>query len=287
MSLCQSHFICIKPIMLKDFTTWKIGGKSFCFAPESVDQLSQFLRQYRGKIAVIGYGSNLLAPSEGFDGVCIVLKKNLSSYKFHDDKLTVQSGLSCPKLAKICSQRGFTGLNFLVGIPGSVGGAVVMNAGAHGGEIMPFVDSLSILSRDGQCYQFSKDQLKWVYRQTYLPINGIVTSITFNLRGDFPLTIREVMDYRARTQPLKLPSCGSCFKNPNKRFPAGLLIDQLGFKDVVCGGAQISKKHANFMINLGSATSDDILTLTNLIQKKTFLTTGLILQAEYQLLSSL
>lgn len=287
MNIYQDLSTLIKPVALQDLTTWKIGGKSLAFWPDSTEQLGRFLSQYKGKVAVLGYGSNLLAPSSGFDGVCIVLKKNFSSYYIHDDKITAQSGLSCPKLAKICSQAGFSGLNFLIGIPGSVGGAVVMNAGAHGGEIMSFVESISILSRDGRQYQFKSSELKWGYRHTHLPIKGVVTSVTFKLHGTFPLTLKEVMHYRAMTQPLKLASCGSCFKNPNKDFPAGRIIDELGFKDVICGRAQISKKHANFMINLGGATSDDILTLTNLIQKKVFLTTGLILQSEYQLLSSL
>jgi UDP-N-acetylmuramate dehydrogenase len=238
----------LKDILLSELTTWKIGGKTKVFEPTSIGQIQRFLNQYSGHLAVLGYGSNLLAPSEGFDGVCLLLKKN---------------------------------------IPGSIGGAIVMNAGAQGQEILPFVHTLTMVDRKGHIYQFKRNDLLWQYRKTFLPIEGIVTSVTFDMRGDFPLSLKEIITQRSKTQPLRQPSCGSFFKNPSMKYPAGRLIQELGLKGFLYKGLRISTKHANFIINENDAQSDAVKELTSFVQKKVFLTTGLILETEYQLLSPL
>ena len=273
--------------LLKDLTTWKIGGPTQVFKPQTIEQLQDFLQSYKGQICVIGYGSNLLAPSDGFNGACIVLKKNFSKYKISGSTITAQAGLSCPKLAKIASQMGYDSLNFLVGIPGSLGGAVVMNAGAHGHSLMQSVSQITMLDNIGRKWTFSRQELTWRYRKTFLPIEGVVTSVTLDLRGSFPLSLKEVMNYRSKTQPLSLPSCGSFFKNPSPDYPAGKLIEELGFKGWAFKGLRVSAKHANFIINQEEGSSQDILDITKIIQQKAFLTTGLILEPEYQLLKPL
>lgn len=285
--LCTSSSFLLKPALLSDLTTWKIGGATKVFEPTSIGQIQRFLNQYTGRVAVLGYGSNILAPSQGFEGVCLVLKKNFSRYRLFGPYLTALAGLSCPKLAKLAQRQGYSSLNFLMGIPGSIGGAVVMNAGCHGREILSHVERLTMVDRQGKVYQLRRDELRWQYRKTFFPLEGIVTSVTFDLRGSFPLSLKEVIGHRTKTQPLRLPSCGSCFKNPAPAFPAGKLIEDLGLKGMRYQGLEISPKHANFMINQHGALSADVLSLTNFIQKKVFLTTGLILEPEYQLLRPL
>lgn len=272
---------------LKDLTTWKIGGKTQVFLPKDLQQLSEFIQIYKGKIAVIGYGSNLLAPSQGFPGVCIVLKKNFSAYSLDDHILYAQSGLSCPKIAKLASGHGYSVLNYLIGIPGSLGGALIMNAGAHGRSLLSSVISIEVLDLKGKIHTLPRELLKWGYRYTILPFPGIVVAVTLDLRGTFDRSIKEIMHYRATTQPLAKPSCGSFFRNPRPDIAAGWLIEQLGFKGATFKGLQVSTKHANFIINTNNACSDDILKLTQIMQQKAFLTTGLILKPEYKILRSL
>lgn len=272
---------------LSEHTTWKIGGPCDFFKPSTLLELQEFLANYQGLVSVLGYGSNVLAPSEGLKGICVILKKNFSDYKIEGSILTAQTGLSCPKLAKIASKKGFDALNFLIGIPGSLGGAIVMNAGAYGSCLMPFVQSLEIVDRTGKKRTYEKRELKWTYRQTILPHPGIITSVTLDLTGPGNLSLKEIMSARARTQPLAKPSCGSFFKNPTSQCPAGYLIEQLGAKGLTVGGAQVSHKHANFVLNCGQAQSDDILKITKILQNKAFLTTGYILKPEYKILTSL
>ena len=273
--------------LLSEQTTWKIGGPCRFFKPETVEELQLFLKSYTGALSVLGYGSNVLAPSVGVEGICLILKKNFSQYTLQGSILKAQSGLSCPKLAKIASKHGFSALNFLIGIPGSLGGAAVMNAGAYGSSLMPFVRSLELVDRDGNLHCYSQKELSWTYRQTRLPQRGIITSLTLDLQGHSSLSLQEIMVKRSRTQPLAKASCGSFFKNPTQNCPAGYLIEQLGAKGLRVGNAQVSPKHANFVINHGQAHSDDILKITRILQNKAFLTTGYILKPEYKILEKL
>jgi UDP-N-acetylmuramate dehydrogenase len=275
---------------LKELTTWRIGGTvADLFFPNSIDEIRAIVLSCKVKkipISVLGYGSNVLIDDSGVDGAVIVLKKNFSKYFFEESRLLVlESGMACPRLARMVWNLGFNNLAFLVGIPGSLGGAVQMNAGAHQHSIMEHVDKVELMDSDGVLHQFYRQDLEFCYRNTVFPIKGIITRVWLRLRTDGILSLNEVMDYRTKTQPLGYYSCGSVFKNPEPGISAGWLIEQVGLKGLRFGDLEISEKHANFMLNLGSAKSIDVIELTRLIQEKVYTVTGYWLHPEYKCLT--
>jgi UDP-N-acetylmuramate dehydrogenase len=260
---------CHKDYPLAKHSTLKIGGNAeFAYFPQTVEELAEiteFHRQNGDKITVIGAGSNILISSKGISGA-VILTKNLNTCDLVE-KFVIKagSGLKSTILAKFALQHGLSGVEFLIGIPGLVGGALYMNSGAHGQQINDTVVSSEILDlKSGTVVNFSKEKLSLGYRHSNI-IDGehIVVSSTFQLKEDDPEKIQDFMtyqlDYRTNNHPpVSQPNAGSTFRNPEKGVYAGKLFADMGAQSWTEGGAALSQKHANFLHNFDNATSLDI-----------------------------
>ena len=257
-------------------TTMKIGGPADLFIePTSIDGLKktmQLVQKYRVNWRAIGRGSNLLVSDQGIEGVVIKLGNNLKDMKLDGTQLTVGAGYSIVALAVLISKKGLSGLEFASGIPGSVGGAVYMNAGAHGSDISKILTDAHILFEDGSLQWLTNDEMEFSYRTSVLQKKrpGIVVEARFQLTEGDKEQIVAVMqknkDYRKVTQPYDSPCAGSIFRNPLPHF-AGKLIEEAGLKGFQIGGAQISEMHGNFIVNAGNAKAFDVLQLIEYVKK--------------------
>ncbi|MFA4843342.1 MAG: UDP-N-acetylmuramate dehydrogenase [Candidatus Margulisiibacteriota bacterium] len=260
---------------LKKHTSFRVGGPAdyFC-VPENAEQLRaalHFARERRLPVAVMGAGTNLLALDRGFRGLVVKLGGGLVGMKAKGRYLYVGSGVPLPKLVHYAVGKGLAGLEFLAGIPGSVGGAVAMNAGAWQKSIGAVISRVKVLDARGQEKVLSKKALHFSYRRSVLQRRKlIVTEVVLRLRrGKRPVMKKKVQEYlklRAHRQPLGSPNAGSVFKNPPRKF-AGQLIEAAGCKGWRVGDAQVSNKHANFIVNLGEAKAADIIKLMTKVQK--------------------
>lgn len=260
---------------LSNHTTWKIGGPAdILFQPKNKEGLLSGIRAIKAEnvpYRVIGRGSNLLVRDGGIRGVVIKMGDGFDHLEITDNVVRVGAGYSFIKLATVVGKTGRTGLEFAGGIPGTVGGAVYMNAGAHGSDVSRVLQSAEILFDDGELAILSKEELNFSYRTSILQRErrGICLEATFQLkhkdRKDVVLEMATHKEYRRKTQPLQLPSCGSVFRNPTP-YSAGQLIEEAGLMGYRVGDAQVSLLHANFIVNLGSASASDVLTLIEHIQ---------------------
>ncbi len=246
-------------------TSWKVGGPAdIFFLPKSLVELRQYLQTIplEQPIFFCGLGSNLLVREGGIRGLVIGTQKFLNQIEsLNALTLRAEAGVSCATLARFAARQGLTGIEFLAGIPGTVGGALAMNAGCHGGETWPQVLAVEMMNRQGEIKVFTKEEFKYGYRYVEIPKDYWFVAGHFGLsRGDKEKslqTIRTLLDYRARTQPTNEPSGGSTFRNPPNDF-AARLIEAAGLKGYRIGGAVVSPKHANFIVNLGNASAKDI-----------------------------
>lgn len=260
--------------LLKQHTSFRIGGTAdyFC-VPKSLEELKEalaFAKEKKLAIAIMGAGSNLLVLDKGFRGLVIKLA-NFDSIKISQGKLITGSGVYLPKLVSCLARKGWANLEFLAGIPGTIGGAVIMNAEAWKTEIGKYVKQVKALDRDGNEKVLTKKELGFAYRSSKLMKRKlIVYEVTLNVRKDkkhsIKKRIQENFAKRRAFQPLGMPNCGSVFKNPEGKS-AGKLIEAAGCKGIRAGDAQISKKHANFIVNLGEAKAKDVIKLIALAQK--------------------
>ncbi|GAX91005.1 UDP-N-acetylmuramate dehydrogenase [Effusibacillus lacus] len=261
---------------LSRHTTWKIGGPADVFViPTKVEHLQALARicaEHHIPWYVIGRGSNLLVRDGGMRGVVIKLADNFAdlSVDGSTNQLTAQAGRSYVSAANTAIRNGLQGLEFATGIPGTVGGAVMMNAGAHGGETREVLLSAEIVEEDGSLVTLQNHDLQFAYRYSILKDHPrIVVRATFQLRPgnteEMQAKVRNWTKRRQTTQPLQLPNCGSVFRNPEGTH-AGLLIEQAGLKGTRIGGAQISDLHANFIVNIDKAQASDVLALIELAQ---------------------
>lgn len=273
---------------LASYTTWKIGGPAdLLLIPRSKDQLIAAIRLFhelRVPWTVIGRGSNMLVADKGIRGVVIKLGEELETVRFEGSTVIVGGAYSFIKLSVMAGKEGLTGLEFAGGIPGSVGGAVYMNAGAHGSDVSRIIKQAEILLDTGELVTFQRDDLKYAYRHSILQEKpGIVTEAVFELeygdRKEIAAAMAAYKDRRLRTQPLPLPCAGSVFRNPAGRH-AAQLIEQAGLKGMRVGGAEVSTLHANFIVNTGQATADDVITLIGKVQAKILETYGIELHPE-------
>ena len=219
---------------------------------------------------VLGNGSNVLAPDGGYDGCVLLTERALSELSFDGNKVSCGAGVSLMRLCRECAERGLSGLEFTYGIPGSVGGAVFMNAGAYGGEMKQVVSSVEMLTKEGDIVTIEGVDMGFGYRTSRVQREGgIVLGASFNFtsapKEEITAKMDELMARRRDKQPLEYPSCGSTFKRPEGAF-AGKLIEDCGLRGFKVGGAQISEKHCGFVINAGGATSADILKLIETVQ---------------------
>jgi len=260
---------------LKRHTSLHIGGPAdyFCI-PTNTDELRealQFAKERKLRLAIMGAGTNLLALDNGFRGLVIKLYGGLNWIKIHRPKAQVGAGVALAKLLFALAKKGLGGIEFLAGIPGSIGGAVYMNAGAWGKGIGDFVEEVRAVDRTGKERIFNQSQLGFGYRKSKLQNSQwIITDIVLKLRRKqrklISKKIKEYLKLRRDKQPLGTPNCGSVFKNPKGDF-AGRIIEKAGCKGMRFGDAQISSKHANFILNLGEAKAKDVIKLMTYIQK--------------------
>lgn len=255
---------------LSRHTTWKVGGPAdLLIHPKTREQLEQamsIIYQKKYPWRVIGRGSNLLVRDKGIRGVVIKLDEGFDYLQIDGTIVTAGGAFSTVVLATKTARSGLTGLEFAGGIPGNVGGAVYMNAGAHGSDISEVLVSAEVLLENGEWKRLSNEELKFSYRTSVLQkeLKGIVTEATFQLQKgeaeEITAFLTQFKDRRRKTQPLQYPCAGSVFRNPPGDY-AGRLIQEAGLKGYRIGDAQISELHANFIINRGQATAEDILSL--------------------------
>lgn len=271
-------------------TTFRVGGPAALMAlPKSARQAADAVRaaEQEGITPVfLGNGSNLLAADEGLDAFVIKTAGGLCGVTVDGTIVTAESGVLLSRLAAVACDSGLTGLEFAHGIPGSLGGAVTMNAGAYDGEMAQVVTSVTLLNTSGE--EETTDQLDFSYRHSaFSDGTRLILSARLQLRPGDPALIRarmeELMERRRSKQPLEWPSAGSTFKRPQGHFAAAL-IDQCGLKGLSVGGAQVSEKHAGFIINKGGATCADILALMELVRRRVFDQSGVTLEPEVKLL---
>ena len=279
-------------------TTYKVGGPVEALWEardlETLKKVIRYLSLEGIPYGVLGRGSNLLVKDDGIDGVMILLKGSLAAIKEGAEKSLVWAGggVHLTDLMSWCRQRGMSGLEFLTGIPGTVGGAVAMNAGAFGQEINERIKTLQFVLPGGTQVEMSRSELKFSYRRLHMEEGRLVTNTCFCLVRETPEAVSEKMGgflkTRKQTQPLEYPSAGSVFKNPSgARFStlgAGRLIEKAGLKGKRIGGAMVSEKHANFIVNDGGATAGDILMLMDLVRLEVKRMSGIDLEPEIRVL---
>ncbi|MCI5960188.1 MAG: UDP-N-acetylmuramate dehydrogenase [Ruminococcus sp.] len=272
---------------LAKYSSFRTGGKAAnIIFPESTEEFVTALRENPGA-AVLGNLSNTLVLDGGIDGTVIITTK-LNSVSVNGNTVTAAAGASLTSVAVAARDASLAGCEFLYGIPGTVGGGVFMNAGAYGGEIADIIENAVVFTPDGKVTTLSKDDLDLGYRTSKLQSTRyILLSAAFSLQSGNREVISSAMDdlmnRRMTTQPLDKPSCGSTFKRPTGNF-AGKLISDCGLKGMSVGGAQVSEKHAGFIVNSGGATSRDILDLVQLVKKTVFEKTGVLLEEEIRII---
>lgn len=284
---CTAKELLLEEPMAKH-TSFRIGGPADVLAqPANEAELAALLKragEHAVPVTLVGNGSNLLVRDKGIRGLVIKLSNLFNSITVDGNVLTFGSGISLAMASKKAASLSLSGMEFAVGIPGTIGGAVYMNAGAYDGEMAKVVTSVRVMDREGKISELKASELAFAYRHTALQNSGlIVTSVTCVLQPDEADAIAAKMaDFSQRRiskQPLELPSAGSMFKRPPGYF-AGTLIDQTGLKGYTVGGAQVSTKHAGFVVNVGGATAQDVLQLISDVQSKVFAAHGVRLEPE-------
>lgn len=280
-------------VPLARYTSFRIGGpaKRMAFPKDGSQMvlLIAFARSCGARPLVVGNGTNLLFPDAGVDRLVVNTREYAEVSIDAQGRVVAESGASLARTAVFAQQRGLTGLEFAHGIPGSVGGAVCMNAGAYGGEMRQVVESASVLFPDEGVKRLRGEELRFSYRHSLLADrpDAVVLSAVFALAAGEPEEIRskmdELMTRRKASQPLEYPSAGSTFKRPEGYFAAAL-IDECGLKGLTVGGAQVSEKHAGFVINRGGATCADVTALMAEIQRRVWKEKGVRLEPEVKVI---
>ena len=280
-----------KDVLLQKHTSFRIGGPARRMAfPETGEQLVravELAESCGGRWFVLGKGTNLLMADEGLDAL-VIKTERMNGIRLVDEvTIEADAGISLARLAVFAQQQCLSGLEFAHGIPGSLGGAVYMNAGAYGGEMKQVLTEITALWPDGM-RKMSAEEADLSYRHSvFSEEGGIVLSAVVRLVKDDPAAIRarmdELMERRKKTQPLEYPSAGSTFKRPTGNF-AGTLIEKNGLKGLTVGGAQVSEKHAGFLINVGGATCADVLALIEQVQQRVFEASGVRLEPEVKII---
>ncbi len=273
---------------LCEHTTFKIGGNAdfFCIA-NSIEQLKKvfkFCLDNKIKYYILGKGSNILFSDSGFDGVIIHIGENIGEISISENILTAQAGALLSKVCTSAQKSGLSGLEFAYGIPGNIGGAIYMNAGAYGGEVKDVLISVSYIDENGEVCEKSAKELELGYRTSIFERKAwCILSAKFELKvADKQEILSAMQGYskqRVDKQPLDKPSAGSTFKRPIGEY-AGALIDKCGLRGYEYGGAQISTKHCGFVVNKGNATCNDVLALTDKVCEIVKEKTGITLEKE-------
>lgn len=277
---------------MKYHTTFRAGGcADYLVEPESVDAVREIVRLCRQEnmpYYVVGNGSNLLVSDEGYHGVILHLYKNMSDFEINGSHVKAQAGALLVRVAKTAAKEGLAGLEFASGIPGTIGGAMVMNAGAYGGEMKDVVTKVRVLLPDGTIRDYTGEEMDFGYRRSrVIEEQGIVLEAEMELKVDDSEAIvarmEELKNKRVSKQPLEYASAGSTFKRPEGYF-AGKLIEDAGLRGFQVGDAQVSEKHCGFVINRGNATATEIMELIQEVQKRVYEQFGVRLEPEVKLL---
>lgn len=272
-------------------TTFKIGGPAdILVTPQSVEQITrtvQLCKESNIPWRVIGLGSNILVSDAGLRGVTIKIGKGFSEVRVEGTKIVAQAGASNASIAATAKRAELAGYEFAAGIPGTVGGAAIMNAGAYGGEFCQVCESVLCLRPNGNIERITATKANWSYRHSLMMDDGsIVLEATLQLTPDDPNAIQTRMDdlrqRREDKQPLNMPSAGSTFKRPEGYF-AGKLIEDAGLRGYRCGGAQVSEKHCGFVVNAGGATAQDVCDLITHVQEAVYERDGVHMEPEIRM----
>ena len=272
-------------------TSFQIGGAAEIFVqPATGDEVRQAIclaKEEQIPFFVVGNGSNLLVSDDGFRGMIVQIGRNLQEISVEDNVIYAQAGALLSRVARTALEHGLTGMEFAAGIPGSLGGAVAMNAGAYGGEMKDILTDAEVLTPDGEIKILSLEELDLSYRHSCIfDEDYIVLSVHLQLEQGDKTVIRNRMDELARArrekQPLEYPSAGSTFKRPEGYF-AGALIQDAGLKGYTVGGAQVSEKHSGFVVNRGGATAEEVLFLIKQVQKKVKSRFGVTMEPEVRM----
>ena len=283
--LSPEQVLCQEP--MSRHTTFRTGGPADYFVMPRTEQAAEVLKLCRQEgvpCQITGNGSNLLAGDRGVRGVVLAFTKQAAHIQVNGNRVTATAGALLSQTAAEAYRAGLGGMEFAAGIPGSAGGAVVMNAGAYGGEIKDILSRVKVLTKEGKTLTMECDKLDLSYRHSCIPGRQLIVLETeFELHPAPQEEIKARMDdlsrRRMEKQPLEYPSAGSTFKRPEGNF-AGRLIMEAGLSGVTAGGAQVSEKHCGFIINTGNASSADILKLIRLVQQKVQQNSGVKLEME-------
>ncbi len=291
--ICSEHGAeLVKNAVLRDYTAFKIGGECDCLVKvnscECIIDIIRFCKENYIRYYIIGNGSNILACDSGFRGVVICIGNAFSAVKIEENIITCEAGASLRKACRTALEQSLTGLEFAYGIPGTVGGAMYMNAGAYGGEMADVAVCCTYLDENLEIRQCGADKMKMGYRTSiFSEKEYIILNASFALqKGDksqIENRMNELMQRRRDKQPLEYPSAGSTFKRPEGDF-ASRLIDMCGLKGLSCGGAQVSAKHAGFIINKNDASFADVMNLIKTVREKVREQTGITLECEVRIL---
>jgi UDP-N-acetylmuramate dehydrogenase len=282
------------------YSTYRIGGPATVLLPANPEDVAAGLvlaRESGVPWFAVGLGSNILLPDEGLDALVIRLGKGLDHLGVSGDSWTVGAGLPAPLAARRTAEAGFAGLHIFVGVPGTVGGGVYMNAGCHGGDWSEVVERVTVVDASGRDSVVARPDIPFTYRRSGLE-GRIVLEVTVRLRqeeqGSLAEAITEMFEWRQRGTPFNQPCCGSVFKNPagpswkreNGPRTAGQLIEAAGLKGLTMGGAQVSPMHANYFVNTGNATASDVKKLIDHVQTVVQQKFGVPLEPEVKLIGS-
>jgi UDP-N-acetylmuramate dehydrogenase len=277
---------------LKSYTSFQIGGPcDYFFVPHSKEALSRLLsicKDYSIDVFILGNGSNLLVTDKGFRGAVVQIYKNFSQIRIEGNIVIAEAGILLSTLANVAAKHELAGLEFASGIPGTLGGAVYMNAGAYDGEMKHVVKQVVAMGRDGEEKNFDSSSLDFGYRHSGLQKNAFIAiEVMLELEkgkaDSIKHKMKELNTQRKEKQPLELPSAGSTFKRPEGYF-AGKLIMEAGLSGFAIGGAQVSEKHCGFVVNTGNATFYDVDNLVKHIQKTVYDKFGVSLEREIKII---
>jgi UDP-N-acetylmuramate dehydrogenase len=282
-------------VPLSRYTSLRVGGPAeIMIYPSNVMEIQKiihFSQTHAIPYFIIGRGTNLLIKDGGLRGIVIKLSRGLKKIKIvealrNHTKVMVEAGVSLRRLLTFSIERSLSGLEFLSGIPGSIGGALTMNAGAHGRQMQDVTQSLILVTPQAEVLEKKSAHLNFEYRQLHLSTGTIIVKALIQMKQgnqrEILSEIKKIKKWRSQNQPLNLPSAGSVFKNPLGNS-AGQLVEQVGLKGFQVGKAKISEKHANFIINLGGATAKDILSLMEIMQNRVYQETGIQLEPEIKI----
>lgn len=280
----------IKNEKMAAHTTWQIGGPAKLFAQvtdkaELIEALASADKQ-GVPVYVIGNGSNLLFSDKGYDGMVVKLRGNFTGLHIKHNVIVAEAGVKLASIVNIARERSLEGIAFAAGIPGTVGGAVVMNAGSQDGTISDIIETVTIYNPQGEIETLGSPEFKFGYRATNVKAKGIVLGASFRLEPGEPHVVTQeivtALDKKRRTQPMEARTAGSVFRNPPHKH-AAVLIEESGCKGMKVGGAVVSRMHANFIINVGGATARDVVQLMDEVTAAVKNKTGVELEREVEL----